>query len=229
MPLLRFDGNPLAGRGSKPLYKLLDLSTICDQEWTITFPEGPPMVGRGYLERIRLLIVDDNAFSRKLIKSVVQQFGAREIHESENGERAMEDVKSFKPDIIIADWVMSPIDGLEFVHWLRENPNSPAPFTPVIMVSAYSHLSSIMQARDSGINEFLVKPISAKALMMRLQAVIEKPRQFIRTDGYFGPDRRRKDLPHRGPERRADRRADYKDFGEDDDEEIVDLGPGGGV
>ncbi len=180
------------------------------------------MSERGYLERIRLLIVDDNAFSRQLIKGVVQQFGAREIHESENGERAMEDVKSFKPDIIIADWVMNPINGMEFVHWLREHPDSPAPFTPVIMVSAYSHLKNIMQARDAGINEFLVKPISARALIMRLQAVIEKPRQFVRADGYFGPDRRRKDLPHRGQERRAG-------FGEDDDEEIVDLGPGGGV
>jgi len=172
-------------------------------------------MGHGYLEHIRFLIVDDNAFSRQLVRYIIAQFGARHIHEAANGEYAIEAVQSFKPDIIIVDWVMEPMDGMEFVQWLRENRDSPAPFTPVIMVSAYSHLKNITLARDAGINEFLAKPISAKSLFTRIQAVIEKPRQFVRANTYFGPDRRRRELPYQGLERRGDWL----------DDDIVDLGP----
>jgi len=172
------------------------------------------MSGHGYLDQIRFLLVDDNAFSRQLTRRIIAQFGAREIHEASDGESAKEAVKSFKPDIIIVDWVMSPVNGMEFVQWLRESDDSPVPFTPVIMVTAYSHLHNIMQARDAGINEFLAKPISANSLFKRIQSVIEKPRQFVRAEEYFGPDRRRRALPHRNEERR-----------EDQEEDVIDLGP----
>ncbi|MBL4614163.1 MAG: response regulator [Magnetovibrio sp.] len=174
------------------------------------------MTGRGYLAQVRFLIVDDNAFSRQLVRRIIAQFGARDIHEAGDGEQAKNQTISFKPDIIICDWAMKPLDGMQFVHWLREGEDSPAPFTPVIMVTSYSHITNIMQARDAGINEFLAKPISAKSLFMRIQAVIDKPRQYVRADEYFGPDRRRRDMPHRDEKRH--------DFLEDDDD-IVDLGP----
>lgn len=162
------------------------------------------MGSKGYLSNIKILIIDDNAFARTLIRRILLQFGAQEIQEARDGENAIEEVKAFKPDIIIVDWMMKPIDGMEFVRWLREAKDSPAPFTPVIMVSAFSHMTNVLQARDAGINEFLAKPISAKTLLARIQAVIEKPRQFVRADAYFGPDRRRRPLPHRGSERRGE-------------------------
>lgn len=160
------------------------------------------MAQTGYLSRIRFLIVEDNAFSRTLIRRILVQFGALDIQEARDGESAKTEIKNFKPDIIIVDWMMKPTDGMELVHWLRESNDSPAPFTPVIMVSAFSHIANVMQARDAGINEFLAKPISAKSLLTRIQAVIEKPRHFVRADAYFGPDRRRRPLPHPGAERR---------------------------
>jgi DNA-binding response OmpR family regulator len=160
------------------------------------------MGSKGYLSNIKFLVIDDNAFARTLLRRILLQFGAQEIQEARDGETATEAVKAFKPDIIIVDWMMKPVDGMGFVHWLREAKDSPAPFTPVIMVSAFSHMTNVLQARDAGINEFLAKPISAKTLLLRIQAVIEKPRQFVRADAYFGPDRRRRPLPHRGSERR---------------------------
>jgi DNA-binding response OmpR family regulator len=160
------------------------------------------MAQPGYLSRIRFLIVDDNSFSRTLIRRILLQFGATEVQEAPDGETAIYEIKSFKPDIIIVDWMMKPMNGMELVKWLREGKDSPAPFTPVVMVSAFSHVSNVLQARDAGINEFLAKPISAKSLLGRIQAVIDKPRQFVRADAYFGPDRRRRPLPHRGEERR---------------------------
>lgn len=162
------------------------------------------MTQRGYLSRVKFLIIDDNAFARTLIRRILKQLGANDIHEAADGTTAQEEVRAFNPDIIIVDWMMKPMDGMEFVHWLRTSDESPAPFAPVIMVSAFSHMSNVLQARDAGINEFLAKPISAKSLFSRIQAVIERPRQFVRADEYFGPDRRRRELPHRGQERRHD-------------------------
>lgn len=162
------------------------------------------MASSGYLSQVKFLVIDDNAFARTLIRRILNQFGAAEIHEAADGATAMEEVKAFKPDIIIVDWMMKPIDGMHFVDWLRKGEDSPAPFTPVIMVSAFSHMDNVLQARDAGINEFLAKPISAKSLLSRIQAVIEKPRQFVRAEEYFGPDRRRRDMPHRGEDRRDD-------------------------
>lgn len=156
----------------------------------------------GYLENVKFLVIDDNAFARTLIRRILVQFDASEIQEARDGSSAIDEVIAFKPDIIIVDWMMKPMDGMQFVHWLRESRESPAPLAPVIMVSAFSHVSNIVQARDAGINEFLAKPISAKSLLTRIQAVISKPRQFVRTDAFFGPDRRRKPLIHQGTERR---------------------------
>lgn len=174
-----------------------------------------------YLENVRFLIVDDNAFCRQLVRRIIAQFGAKHIHEAADGDQAKTEVLTFKPDIIIADWAMKPVDGMQFVRWLRESKDSPAPFTPVIMVTAYSHLTNIMQARDAGINEFLAKPISATSLFTRIQAVIDKPRMYVRAEEYFGPDRRRRELPHGGDDRRDP--SDTEDL--EDDEDIVDLGP----
>jgi len=145
------------------------------------------MTSKGYLAHVKFLIVDDNAFARTLIRRILVQFGASDIREARDGAAAMMEVQAFKPDIVIVDWMMKPVDGMEFVRWLREGDDSPAPFTPVIMVSAFSHMANIMQARDAGINEFLAKPISAKSLLSRIQAVIERPRQLCARRGLFRP------------------------------------------
>ncbi len=157
-----------------------------------------------YLENIKVLIVEDNPFMRTIIRRVLSQFGVRELREADDGADAMDLMVGFKPDIAIIDWEMEPINGLEFTRWIREGADTPNPFMPIIMVSAHSEQGRVTQARDGGVNEFLVKPLSAKSLMQRVQTVIEKPRSFVRTDHYFGPDRRRHDVPFEGQERRED-------------------------
>jgi DNA-binding NtrC family response regulator len=72
-------------------------------------------------------------------------------------------------------------------------------------MTGYSQKKRVIAARDSGITEFLVKPFTAKALYQRIETMIEKPRLFVKSDSYFGPDRRRKrEGDYGGPERRAD-------------------------
>ena len=70
------------------------------------------------------------------------------------------------------------------------------------MLSGYSERENIILARDHGANEFLAKPISIKRILERLLSVVERPRPFVHTAGYFGPDRRRSNIPFDHDDRR---------------------------
>jgi DNA-binding response OmpR family regulator len=99
---------------------------------------------------------------------------------------------------------MFPLDGVEFTRLVRTSPDSPNPFLPIIMMTGHSERSRVYEARDAGVTEFIVKPITAKAVLDRLNAVIMRPRPFIKADGYIGPCRRRRDTPdYAGPYRRG--------------------------
>ncbi len=145
-----------------------------------------------YLENVRVLIVDDQDFIRSLLRHILGVLGCTHITESANGETAWEIIKDNPPDLLIADWEMQPMDGIELVKKVRHDTHSPDRFMPIIMLTAHSERPRIIAARDTGVNEFVIKPISAKTLFSRLNAVIEHPRRFVRTGEYFGPDRRRK-------------------------------------
>jgi two-component system, chemotaxis family, chemotaxis protein CheY len=99
-------------------------------------------------------------------------------------------------------------EGVDFARWLRNDPASPAPYTPIILLTGHADRQRIMAARDAGVNEFCVKPVTPADLMKRIVWVVDRARPFVRSQTYFGPDRRRQDDPnYRGPERRADRRS----------------------
>jgi DNA-binding response OmpR family regulator len=98
---------------------------------------------------------------------------------------------------------VSPVDGLEYTKYIRGNDNSPDIFTPIILMTGHTEKWRIIAARDSGVNELLAKPITAKTLYDRILAIIEKPRPFVRTHRFFGPCRRRVNWKeYMGPERR---------------------------
>jgi two-component system chemotaxis response regulator CheY len=118
----------------------------------------------GYrFDRLKILVVDDNAHMRKLVTTILQAFGVVQIYEADNGQRAWTVVRESNPDVIIADWVMDGMSGIEMVQMLRSNPQSPNPFVPVIMLTGHTSLDHVMQARDAGVNEFIAKPPSLRA------------------------------------------------------------------
>jgi DNA-binding response OmpR family regulator len=92
---------------------------------------------------------------------------------------------------------------------------------PIIMMTGHSEKSRVVEARDAGVTEFVAKPLTAKAVLERIQAVIYRPRPFVRTATYFGPGRRRRDDPtFAGPWRRstdADRAEGQSSSEADDD------------
>lgn len=159
----------------------------------------------GYkFDKLKLLVVDDNAHMRKLVITIMQAFGTNQIAEAPSGEKALTMLREFNPDVILLDWAMDGMTGIEFAKLLRTSAKTPNPFVPIIMLTGHTHIDHVRAARDAGINEFLAKPVSVKGIMTRLVSVIEHPRPFVRTSNYFGPCRRRRAADeYRGPERRA--------------------------
>lgn len=160
-------------------------------------------MAEGYLANIKFLVVEDNSFMQTVIRRVLAALGAREVRECNDGADALKILQTFAADIIITDWAMDPIDGIELTQMIRAAPDSLNPYVPITMLSAYSELNRIVQARDSGVNEFVVKPVSVNALFNRIEAVTEKPRAFIRAKDFFGPDRRRRVVSFTDPGRRT--------------------------
>jgi CheY-like chemotaxis protein len=155
------------------------------------------------LEYAQVLIVDDNRQMRLLVRALMRAFGMRRCIETADAAEALEILRTAPVDIIITDFLMDPIDGVEFTRMVRRAPDSANPFVPIIMMTGYSERSRVRQARDAGVNSFLVKPISAKSLLDHVTAAILDPRRFVRCSGYFGPDRRSgMDPKYKGPLRR---------------------------
>lgn len=159
------------------------------------------------LNDIHVLVVDDNKQMRFLVRSLLRAGGISKVTEASTGANAFEVMRGRPVDLIIVDWKMAPIDGLAFTQMVRRNPDSPNPFLPILMLTAHTETSRVTAARDAGVSGFVRKPISARLLFDRISNVLTDTRMFVRSDTFFGPDRRFGQDPHyAGPLRRdADR------------------------
>ena len=155
--------------------------------------------------QLKILIVEDNVHFRTLIHSILQALGMETLDEARDGMEALEILGEAEPDLVILDWKMDGMDGVECVRQIRalDGPNR---FVPIIMVTGYTETSLKRKARDAGVNDFLGKPISPQSILGRIVSVMENAPDFHQTDDYFGPDRRRRERPHDGPDRRVDQR-----------------------
>lgn len=155
------------------------------------------------LSGVSVLVAEDNTFSRQLMRTTLRALTVADVREAKDGAEALEVTHQRQPDLVFIDWDLPHLDGIEFTRLIRTAADSPNPFLPVIMISAHATRFHVLAARDAGVNEYLVKPYSAAGLFSRMRAVIERPRRYVRTKTYFGPDRRRKEDPaYRGPDRR---------------------------
>ena len=159
--------------------------------------------------RLRFLVIDDNAHMRRILRTLLHSFGTREVYEAEDGAAGLEAFTHIMPDIVITDWVRPIFDGLELAQMIRQPGANANPYVAIIMLTGHSDKKRVLAARDAGVTEFLAKPISAKALYQRIMNIVVNPRPFIRTASYFGPDRRRNvNLNYVGIERRKGGKAD---------------------
>ena len=146
---------------------------------------------------------------RVLLLSLLHAFGSKHVFGATDGKSGFALVQVVKPDLVVTDYAMQPVDGVEFVKMVRAL-NTPLACVPVIMVTGHTERHHIEQARDAGVTEFLIKPVTPRDLHLRLMEAIERPRQFVRTPTFAGPDRRRKKMAHVAKRRSTDHPADFE-------------------
>jgi len=125
------------------------------------------------------------------------------VRTANDGADALKELKTFPADIILCDWQMDPIDGLDFTRMVRTMSDVANPFVAIILITGHTEMSRVFEARDVGVTEFLAKSVSARTLYDRICSVVMNPRTFVRTRTYTGPDRRRGKPKEGHPNRRA--------------------------
>jgi CheY-like chemotaxis protein len=156
------------------------------------------------LRDVSVLLVDDNANMRKVVAEILKAAGVRRIREADDGLTALKIFQSQEIDIVFTDLMMSPVDGLAFIRWIRTSTASPNPYVPIIMMTGHATQRTLTSARMAGVTEFLAKPLTARGVMHRINEIVNNPRPFVRASEYFGPCRRRRiDHEFSGVERRG--------------------------
>lgn len=135
----------------------------------------------------KVLVVDDEHYMRKVVRTLLMSIGVRTIYEAPDGPSGLEMIRAVMPDIVILDWEMPGLDGAAFVRMVRSPRTFPKPDVPIIMLTGHGERSRVIEAVEIGVNEFLLKPVSSKALRDRIVAVLAKPRALVKTGGYYGP------------------------------------------
>lgn len=155
------------------------------------------------LTQLNVLVVDTDQSMRVLTRDILHTIGVTRIDTINNTDRAVAELRANSFDLLITERDMAPLNGIELTRMIRNSPDSPNTEVPILMVTVMPTMKMVTEARDAGVNEFLIKPYSVKNLHARISAIIDQPRTFVRVSDYFGPDRRRVSNEVFGEDRRG--------------------------
>ncbi|MBI3514305.1 MAG: response regulator [Proteobacteria bacterium] len=165
------------------------------------------------LDRLTVLVVEDNSFARNMIAEILRALKIGRVVTASDGADAIGMLRQASKhklaakvlgfDIILSDYLMSPINGTMLLRWVRQHDDCPDRFMPFVMISGVADHEVVREARDMGTTEFLAKPFSVKSIADHIQVLIDAPRPFIFSNAYFGPERRRQKRPYHAADRRV--------------------------
>ena len=118
---------------------------------------------------IKILVVDDMATMRRIIKGLLEQLGFKNIDEAEDGKVALQKLKTGNYDFVITDWNMPNMTGLELVQEIRKDPD--LKHLPVLMVTAEAKKENVLLAIKAGVNNYIVKPFTAEVLKEKIEKI----------------------------------------------------------
>lgn len=157
--------------------------------------------------KLSVLIISESKDSFNMVKTALYDLGFKHVEFVNTIKLAEKQTTYEKFAFIIIESEINDISGNKFIYDLRHNELNRNFDSPVVMMASYAKIEDVYTARDSGINEFIIKPFSFKRLESVVKALYEHPRPFIKSNNYVGPCRRRKlELPPPGGlERRKDK------------------------
>jgi two-component system chemotaxis response regulator CheY len=119
---------------------------------------------------VKILVVDDYPTMRRILRNLLNQIGITDIEEAGSGADALAKLQSTNVDLVISDWNMEPVTGLELLKKLRANASTAN--LPFIMVTAESKTENVVEAKKAGVNNYIVKPFTADTLKSKIAAVM---------------------------------------------------------
>ena len=143
------------------------------------------------IQSLWVLVVDDNQYMRKMIRNLLVNCGVKDIYEAADGIAALDTIRTVAPDVVILDWEMPLLSGAELVRIVRSPGVFPMPDIPIIMLTGHCERWRVIEAVRLGVNEYLTKPVSAKALYDRLVSIMTQPRPVVQLGDYYGPEPRK--------------------------------------
>ncbi|MCG8443211.1 MAG: response regulator [Caulobacterales bacterium] len=155
------------------------------------------------LEDVTVLVLDGHRHMRAIIRTLLRGFGARNLVECESIDEAIAALEVSAIDVALVDYYVGEQHGSNFVRAVRKLDQNPHRFMPLISCSASTTMDVIRDMTDAGVDEFLIKPLSARALWQRINIAMEDRRHFVRAPNYFGPDRRRRKDSYEGENKRS--------------------------
>lgn len=120
---------------------------------------------------IRVLVVDDFATMRKIEKNILGQLGVKKVDEADDGSTALPKLQANQYDVVLLDWNMPTMTGLELLKAIRADENLKS--IPVIMVTAEALKDNIVAAAQAGVNDYIVKPFTAASLEEKIKKVLK--------------------------------------------------------
>ena len=143
------------------------------------------------IQSLCVLVVDDNQYMRKMIRNLLVNCGIKDIYEAADGIAALDSIRTVAPDVVILDWEMPLLSGPELVRIVRSPGVFPMPDIPIIILTGHCERWRVVEAVRLGVNEYLTKPVSAKALYDRLLSITLRPRPVVQLGDYYGPEPRK--------------------------------------
>jgi CheY-like chemotaxis protein len=143
------------------------------------------------IERIGLLVVDENPYTRKLTRMMLMNIGAKSIFEAADGLAALDVIRTVNPDIMLMDWDIPVLSGAQIMHIVRSPGVFAKPFPPIIMLTPRASRTRVNEAIRLGVHEVLTKPTSPKMVQDRRLSILVNPRPMAQIGKYFVPEPRR--------------------------------------
>lgn len=155
-------------------------------------------------KEVTVLIVESSTPLYELMRGVTMMLGVPQggIDSAYTVEDAYRRFCSRSHDLVIVDWLDAD-RGIQLTRQIRME-SSPNPFVPILMTAGSGHKQKVVKARDAGVSDYLVKPFTARQMGMKIETIVERPRPFVVSQNYIGPNRRIRELPFLGVDKRQD-------------------------
>lgn len=154
-------------------------------------------------EQLKVLYVDPNERAHVVVRTILNAMGIKKYNSLFETAELFNELSRRPPDILITEYKLDDIDGLELIRRIRQDDKAPDHYLPIILLTGHTERRIVAGARDAGVHHVLAKPISIQQFYGAVSWLVTNPVPFIQSGEYYGPDRRRKERPFDGEERRS--------------------------